>query len=189
MLRQVESIHTHPEADVAVVISARAETDIDTAHPDDAFWGFVSNLSLGEDFVSYGFPSEAPDLDDGPLPEGQDVVLLKSDIIPTPRLFRGYFQRYFFFPPKTKNYYLAGEMSIPAPAGLRGGPLFRPGAPPMLTGIVTGNLETFTARDSVEIEEKDGLMKRVETQRIISYGLCALLHPLADWLDGLVPPS
>jgi hypothetical protein len=41
-------------------------------------------------------------------------------------------------------------MSIPAPAGLSGGPLFRPGAPPMVTALVTENLQSTTFLDQIE---------------------------------------
>ena len=67
--------------------------------------------------MTCGFPTE------GPFDEAPAIP------IPVPRLFLGYYQRFFKYPETSRNRYLAGEMSIPAPGGLSGSPLFRPYAP------------------------------------------------------------
>jgi hypothetical protein len=58
-----------------------ADTDQTDGYPARAFWNFVSNYSVGEEFMAYGFPVEGPD----PVPEPSMTV---------PRLFRGHYQRF-----------------------------------------------------------------------------------------------
>lgn len=167
LVRPVIEIIKHPNADIAVLQLAEDESDVS-----EPFWDCVGNFHLGEDFVAYGFPEDI---------FGEDVRK------PTPRLFKGSFQRFMQHESFMGYHYLAGELSIGCPAGLSGGPLFRPGAPQMLTGIVVENLESTTLLHSVEEIQKDGVIVRVRNQRVISYGVALMLEPIKPWLDIVVP--
>lgn len=167
-VRAVSTVVAHPTADVAAVFSEPDEGDDFTGYPPNAFWNFVANVGLSEEFFAFGYPVEGP----------------WQDLAPTGRAFRGYFQRFFDFKSPAGGYrYAAAELSIAAPEGLSGGPLFRPGALQMLTGIVTSNLEASTAIDSWEDEPG----RRIERHRVISYGVALMLHSVETWLDEVVP--
>lgn len=86
--------------------------------------------------LAYGFPTEGPDPSSGAAPVS--------------RLFVGHYQRFSEYSSPPGYRYLAGEMSIPAPGGLSGGPVFRAEAPEMLTGMVTANHESYAITDSLE---------------------------------------
>jgi fucose permease len=79
-------------------------------------------------------------------------------------------------------------LSIPAPAGLSGGPLFRPGAPPIVTGLVTENLESTTFLDE-QVEQAVGhdAAQVTKYKRVISYGIALMLDRFGDWLDEHTP--
>lgn len=173
LMRPVRDVLFHSEADVAILLSPPDEDDDFEGYPPGAFSNFVANWSLGEDVYAYGFPVEGPSTD----PRGQ---------APTPRLFKGHYQRFFEFESPGRHTYVAGELNIPAPAGLSGGPVFRPGAPSLLTGIVTTNSESYSTLDWQE--ESYGEVTRVEAHhRFISYGIVAMLSPLEAWLDEHIP--
>lgn len=139
--RPVTRVRTHPEADLAIIETEPDEEDSGEGYPRDSFVNFVGNLSLGEDFLAYGFPSEGPDASPG-----------SAQLVP--RLFKGHYQRYF--PYEMSGYkYLAGEMNVAAPQGLSGGPVFRPGAFMLLTGTVTANQESYVTVDSFEGESEE----------------------------------
>jgi hypothetical protein len=141
--------------------------------PEDVepFWGAVGNYSLGEQFHAFGYP--------------EDVA---ADVPgPTPRLFTGHFQRFFDYHSFAGFRYPAGELSLPAPAGLSGGPLFRPGAPQMVTGLVAENFESRTTLESVEEVSGGGERTIHTTARVISYGVAVMLAPLGEWLTEHVP--
>src|SRR5438093_351475 len=127
----------HPSADLAVLRVPALDEDETVAN-------YVLNLGPAEmrlygDFQSFGYPVEGP----------SDLRAVGQQ--PTARLFKGHFQRYFVHESHTDGLkYWAGEMSIPAPAGLSGGPVCWPGDPPQLCGLVTTNLETYAILDSVE---------------------------------------
>jgi hypothetical protein len=106
----------------------------------------------------------------------------------TPRLFRGHYQRFLTYESPLGYTYAAGELSIAAPGGLSGGPVFREGAMVMLTGIVTENLDSYSVLDSVE-KMTGGETVRIEHHRIISYGMAVMLDQAADWLDEHIPPQ
>jgi hypothetical protein len=167
----VVEVIRHDTADLALLrILPPAD---ESKRPEDAFWDFVSNLSLGEEFIAYGFPTQGPGM-------------LQAGPGPTARLFRGHYQRYLDFD-SGRYQYLAGEMSIPAPIGLSGGPLFRDGAMVMLTGIVTASTDNYSIVDSVEIVDSQGVPTTHENRRIISYGIALMLYPFADWINEVAP--
>ncbi len=142
----------------------------DDTHP---FWGVVHTWSLGEDFMAYGYPADVL----GPEPDQ-----------PTERLFRGHYQRFMRYESLLGYSYLAAEMSIPSPTGLSGGPLFRPGAHPMLVAMATENLDSTTYLETVEIEERPGQRTEKRYERVIQYGVALILSDVSEWLDTLIPP-
>ena len=100
----------------------------------------------------------------------------------------GHYQRFMDYESFMGYRYVAGELNIPWPAGLSGGPLFRPEAPQMLTALATENIETSTWPDSMEEEVRDSGTVRTTHRRIISYGVSVILcHPL-DCINEFVPP-
>lgn len=171
--RRSVRIERHPDADVAIVFTEPDLDDDGEGYHPSTFWNHVGNWSMGEEFYAYGFPTE------GGFAEAN---------VPTPRLFTGNYQRFLRWttPGSESKGYLAGEMSVPAPGGLSGGPVFRHGAPQMLTGLVTSNLETYSVLHSIDEVQADGVQYREESRRVIQYGLAAMLSELAEWLDEFV---
>ena len=78
-------------------------------------------------------------------------------------------------------------MSLPAPTGMSGGPLFRAGAPQMVTGIATANVESYAVTDLLEEVDAEGNVSRIESRRVISYGLALMLSAVSRWLDETIP--
>lgn len=165
---RVADIQLHPSADLAVL-----RTD-DHEPPEVApFWNTVTNWALGEEFFAYGYPADPL----GPIP-----------MAPTSRLFKGHYQRFFDHISFMGFRYLAGEMSIAAPAGLSGGPLFRPRAPRVVTALATENMSSELVVGSVEETTVSGTPSRtVIRQNVVSYGVAVMLSEVADWLDANVP--
>lgn len=164
----VQVILSHAQADVAIV--KLANEGLGATEP---FWGFVGNYGLGEEFMTYGFPEDSRGPNQG---------------TPTARLFRGYYQRFLDHRSHIGYAYVAGELSIACPGGLSGGPLFRPGAPPMITGIVTENLEATTLLDSEEKILDNGVHHHDHYRRVINYGVALMLDRVGEWIDQNVPP-
>lgn len=165
--RPVTRIVRHPTADIALVELPAQLGESGAERYDNAFWGHVSNLALGEEFMSFGFPTEGPDT---------------SESEAVPRLFRGHYQRYFEYSGSRSYRYLAGELSIATPAGLSGAAVFRPGAPQMVSGLVTGIHESYAIIDSYEELTVPGEKTKYENRRVISYGVALLLHAVDEWL-------
>jgi hypothetical protein len=158
---RAERLIRHGSADICIVRLPNFDRE-----PAEPFWGVVGNYTLGEEFHAFGWPEE-----------------ILGDTRPTPRLFTGHFQRFI---PKHRSHlgfrYRAGELSIPCPGGLSGGPLFRPEAPQMLTGMVTENLEAWTLLDSVEEVQDNGRLYKLESRRVLTYGLALMLdQALIGW--------
>lgn len=161
--RRIVNIYRHPTFDVAVLIAEPA--DCATAEI-PAYQHIEDTLIDGGDFVGFGYPGEGST---GSLPIG--------------RLFKGHVQRYFTYePPGRSQPYLAAEMSIPAPAGLSGGPLAYAQSQDRPFAIVTTNHDSWATIDSFEEFEKDGKISRGEIRRVVSYGIAILLHGLAQWV-------
>jgi hypothetical protein len=105
---------------------------------------------------------------------------------PTARLFRGHFQRGLRY--IRGNYeYEAGEMSIPSPAGLSGGPLFRPHDFNYVTAVATENVQSTTYVGRIEEVTKEGVVERHVERDVAQYGIAAVLAPLSEWLDEVAP--
>ncbi len=170
--RRAIRVVKHPEADIAVIITEPLANDDGRGYAKGTFWDCVGNWGLGEEFLAYGFPTEGP---------------FQETCSPTPRLFVGHYQRFMWFDAPNRGRYLAGEMSIPAPAGLSGGPVFRREAPSMLTGLVTSNVETYSVLHSIDEVDDSGGRYREESRRVIQYGLVAMLSDIEEWIDQLIP--
>ncbi len=169
--RTIREAFTHPDADIAV-LHVEPKDRNDPAVP---FYACASTYLLGEDFIAYGFP---------------ESVFGQDQREPTPRLFKGYYQRFIKeYRSHNGSTYDAGEMSIPAPPGLSGGPLFRPGTQQILTGMVTDNLDSSTTLDAVHQEIEGGETRTTHYQRVITYGIALMLDRVEGWLDEYVPPA
>ena len=164
----VVKIERHPNADVALLRLA----DLWPAGV-EPFVHIKPFTALGLEFMAYGFPEDAPAPDEEPL-------------TPTPRLFRGYLQRELNY--RRAGYdYSAGEMSIPAPAGLSGSSLFVAADFNSVIGVAVENVQSTTYVGRVEEQTSDGgKITHVEPEHV-QYGIAALLAPVEDWLDELVP--
>jgi hypothetical protein len=65
-VRASSSVHTrrlvhferHQKADLAFAYTEPDEDDSFEGYPEHAFWDYVGNLSLGEEFIAYGFQSK-----------------------------------------------------------------------------------------------------------------------------------
>jgi hypothetical protein len=126
--------------------------------------GVSEGLIDGGDFDAYGYPNDG-------LPAGQ----------PVGRLMKGHFQRYFGYESPSGYTYFAGEMSVPAPAGTSGGPVLRRGTP-HLDGIVTTNVDSSILLDKVDEIDEDDKRLRIETRRVVTYGIAAMATSLLPWL-------
>lgn len=164
----VETVARHPSADVAVV-----RVPPETASPVQPFWNAVGNYGWGEEFFAYGYAED----------RGRT-----ADLAPTPRLFKGHYQRFFDQDSFAGYRYTAGEMSIPSPPGLSGGPLFRPGAPHLVTALAAENTDSTTTLEAVEDVTTEGNQRMTHYQRVISYGVAVMLDPLGDWIDEHLRP-
>ena len=181
-LVDVERVIRHPTADLAALILAGSPAPGDVGR---AFSDTSTNLSWGEEFLSFGYPVEGP-------PYGAPIG------IPSARVFVGAYQRFFHYEPPTGHRYQAGEMSITAPEGLSGAPLFRRFSPSTVTGMVVANVEAYAIVDSVLQVEQDGSTYREEARRVLSYGVAVMLGVLKPWLRdeidwvqvaGMEPPA
>lgn len=169
--QNVETIVRHPTADLAVLVAA--QVDLPSI---DAFTSFgpPHYFGLGQDFVAYGFP---------------DDVFGETMLQPTARMFRGSIQRFMRHKSRHGYEYDAVEMSIGAPAGLSGGPLFMPEAPFPIIGLVTENLRSTTFLQSVsEIQEGDSVYKET-VHEMINYGVALELESLTQFLDQYIPAT
>lgn len=155
-----ERIVRHDKADIAVLVAPAGTV----SGPDVSYYDDIDEtLVAGGDFIAFGHPAE-----------GDTSV---------PRIFKGHFQRYLEY-----RGYFAGELSVPAPAGLSGGPISRPESPGVLAAIVTTNHDSYLVTDSYETQERDGSVSRGEIKRVVSYGIAAMLVGLGDWINEAAGP-
>ncbi|GAA1021448.1 hypothetical protein Aple_073770 [Acrocarpospora pleiomorpha] len=164
-LRSVIRAERHPTTDIAVLLVDAFENDI----PNQNFMGINSELSEGQDFLAFGYPDVA-----------------STTVLPPGRLFKGHFQRFFGYRSPSGHQYFAGEMNIPAPAGLSGGPTVHPLKPQLISGIVTTNVDSYIVIDHLEEVEQNGRTFRVESKRIVSYGIAAKPGGLDSWLQEII---
>jgi hypothetical protein len=167
---EVVQVHVHPTADLAILKLG------DGVWPGgvEPFVGFADSPELGAQFMAYGFPEDLTSLD-------------ASESKPTERMFRGSFQRTLDYE-RGAYKYRAGEMSIPSPAGLSGGPLFSAVSFNSVIAVATENVQSATYVGRFEETVIDGVTVRQIERDMVQYGIATLLAPLAQWLAELVPP-
>lgn len=155
-------IERHPTADLALVKLDPRTTDELVGQ---VYLRPSGLLIEGGDFHGVGYPAEG----------GSDGAV--------GRYFKGHFQRRFVFDAMKPYSYLAGEMSIPAPAGTSGCGLAYAQAPQELAAIVTTNHESYAIVDQFEEIDADGTTARGEIRRVVSYGIAVMLLGMDDWLN------
>ena len=159
-LVRVNEVQRHPTADLAI---------LSLAGPFGGLTPFADSVGipgLGLDFWAYGFPED---------------VFGPAARQPVPRVFRGHFQRGLRFQSKLKAGYSydAVELSIPAPAGLSGGPLFYSHEPNVVLAVVAEDLESMNLLHSVEeTTNRKGVIVREHFHKVIQYGIAVDLRPL-----------
>lgn len=84
--------------------------------------------------------------------------------------------------------YEALELSIGAPAGLSGGPIFLPHVPYLVFGLVTGDLKSRTFLESKETVEALGHVHKTSIAAYINYGVALRLQNQSAFLDEQLPP-
>lgn len=106
---------------------------------------------------------------------------------PSPRLLKGYVQRFIHHRSHLGYEYQAVELSFGCPAGLSGSSLINPAYTGRLYGIVTENKGMAVDRTStVEVDENGNFYKEV-TESLINYGVALWLPAFAPWIDQHVP--
>lgn len=163
----VEKIERHPSADVALLVLERDLTGV------EPFWAVLDEPGLGAEFFAFGYP--------------EDAALGDEKASPKPRVFVGHYQRFYQHRSVSGKEYAAAELSIPAPAGLSGGPVFPTGQQRMVTALVAENHQATTLLESVERIQRPGEKHTIQYQSVISYGVAVRLDPLSAWLDEHTP--
>ncbi|MGE2689980.1 S1 family peptidase [Mycolicibacterium pulveris] len=162
--RLAEQVIRHPTIDLAALVVSK-----DAAKPPTGVYSEIGHgLVDGGDFIAFGYPAELGTT--------------------APRLFKGHYQRHFEYQSPDGHKYFAAELSIPAPAGLSGGPVSNAHRPQVLDAIVTANHDSSAVIDSFEEEERDGKVWRGKITRVVSYGIAAMLVPpdVQEWVDTVV---
>lgn len=163
----VTAIHPHANADIAIL----EINDTGSLSGIVPYSGILTGIHFGEDYGAFGFPEDLFNEHAGGSPH---------------RLISGYYQRFFDFE-RAGYRYRAGELASAAPAGMSGGPVFRFVQPTMLTGVVTGNIETSTWPEMLEEKTREGEIERTTQRRIVQYGIAVMLEPLVPWINEHIP--
>jgi hypothetical protein len=162
---RIQSVIRHRTVDVAILVTDSSGV----SHP---FRNYRKRPEVGEEFIAFGYPENVFGVDARE---------------PTPRLFRGHYQRFYRHESHLGFAYEAAELSIAAPAGLSGGPVFLETSMDEVVGVVTENLESTTVLESVEEIHAPGKERREVFRKVIAYGVAATLRDIGDWLDKHVP--
>lgn len=163
--RSATSVVRHPSADIAVVTFPALSCSV------DPFTSVTKCEALGADFYAIGFT---------------EAVTGAAPARPTARLYKGYFQRFFEHRSFFGYTYSAGELSIPAPGGLSGGPIFFPSAQETVIGVVTENVRSALVLDSVEEILEDGREYKATNQAIVTFGVCLMIGSVHDWITRVI---
>ena len=161
-------VRFHPTIDLAVIRNPLFQVPGREIDPFDVV---AERPNFSEDIWAFGFPAE---------PLGEDRHEANE------RLFKGHIQR-ILSPHRglSGNEYEGAELSFSSPAGLSGGPIFRPRPPWDLLGIVTENIESKTYLEESEEVVFESRTEVTRYQRVVSYGVAASLGPAFDWLDRM----
>lgn len=161
---EVRRVRRHGQADLAVLELAE-DADVQPlglrAQP----------VEPGEEFRATGFTKDPMASGSEPEFAGRVIAGHHQRIIRNHRSFMGFD-------------YVASELSVPPPAGLSGAALFNPQNPDDAVAVAAEDFQTATVAESFEEELHDGVTRRVESRRVISYGIAVLLEPLSDWLHA-----
>jgi S1-C subfamily serine protease len=166
---RVHSTAHHPTADLSALVTDPNEAGV--RHPFLGLHVLSASHGIGQDFVAFGFPIGG--------------TLVEPPNVPTPRVLRGYIQRLADFRSGGSDPYRALELSIPATAGLSGGPVFPPTDPGRVFGMVTGNFDSYTTEELVEMTSDDATPRSV--RRVVSYGMALSLWGVEHWLAEVAP--
>jgi hypothetical protein len=170
-LRAVTKVHIHPTADLAILEAQDPETG-----PIQPITDILAGIHLGEPFAAFGFP--------------EDLVFGGKAGGSPHRLLMGHYSRFFEFESAVNQEfrYVAGEMNVPVPKGMSGGPLLRPEPPYLVTGLAaeTNYVESYPTITSETIV--DGQKEKYVESRMIAYGVAVILGNLIDWINERVPP-
>jgi hypothetical protein len=162
--RSAIQVIRHPKIDLGIlVVSADAKQP-----PSGVYSEIGHTLYDGGDFFAFGYPAE----------ENTNKA----------RMFKGHYQRHFLYESPGGYSYFAAELSIPAPAGLSGGPVSNAHRPQVLEAVVTANRDSSLVIDSFEETERDGSVTRAKITRVVSYGIAATLVPddVQQWIHTIV---
>lgn len=159
----------HPTADLAILRVRPWSSDLFPPYR-----GITEGYRPGDHFAAFGYPEDATG---------------RANVAPIPRFFRGHFQRFLEYRSPLGYSYVAGELSIRAPSGLSGGPVFLPDQPDYAAGVVAENIESSTHRHTVEEVTTESSSYREVVRSIVDYGICVMLDEVRDWLDTAVPPA
>lgn len=164
-----DSILRHPTADIAIL-----QVDYDPP-PSIRHFKSVIRPMLGQDFFAYGFP-------------------VMSDEGMRPRVFTGIFQTFrehesqlLRSADRRRYRYFAGELSIPCPPGLSGGPIFPRDRHDTILGVVTENHEEGTELHQSEEITENGKTFIIRTERVILYGMSVITSEIEAWLTDNIP--
>jgi S1-C subfamily serine protease len=155
----VESVEKHPTADVALLTLTADVGGL------EAFGLVARGHALADQFIAFGYPEGALDA---------------AEAQPTPRAFVGHYQRFFNFTDYQGYKYFAAEMSIPAPTGLSGGPLFSTHTDDYIFAVVANNFDSATLVDQVVDIDADGTRRSTRHERIVTYGIAVMVKPLEE---------
>lgn len=161
---EVKRVVVHPTADVALLDIGEFPFRI-FQH----FWDYETAAGWGDDVVAFGFPEDAR---------------IGDQMRPTPRMFRGFIQRFHEHTSHLGYKYLAAELSFGAPGGLSGGPVCWIRDQSKVLGLVAENYESSTYLAAVEELQEDGRLTRHETRNMINYATCVALSDISAWLDN-----
>lgn len=174
-LRWVDSVITHDDADLAIVSCPNVNHDMVEPFTE------IEATRWGDEFCAFGMPVDTQSFG---APHWGEAV---TSYGPTPRFFRGHFQRSMTCHFSHLGYkYYAQEMSIGAPAGMSGGPVFSSRDGNVLLGVVTENRENSTQLHTIteESTEQGTLVERVHA--VVNYGVCLTLYEHREWLEEKV---
>lgn len=170
----VRSFVRHPTADLAILtVEGDPPGALEGAAEPFLSVGFAGR-EIAEEFLAFGYPMS------------REPAPTFSEIGPTMRVFVGHYQRTFSHRESGREFE-AAELSIPAPEGLSGAPVFNRERPSEVQAVVVGNKEERTDFVREETISDDGHKQTLETYSRVSYGIAVLLDPLRDWLDEHVP--
>jgi len=153
----------HDNSDVVALSCTEGHVNNRDVEGIECFQSITKDLKLADDFITYGYP--------------EDISMDKKPT-PTPRVFKGYFQRFFTYS-SSRGKYPAIELNIPCPKGLSGSPIMVYGNVSSIVGIVSENVETSS---ELHEEEKDASEKFIY-RKVINYGVAVRLSDVEEWIE------